>query len=154
PQPVREHHRLHAALHRVGQHHRVARSRLAHGRATPAEGPRRAGHVPGRDDHPPPGLHDGGRHADLGHPPRLDRPPHPARGHVMALAAEAPAIVVEESRVFVASQWQLMWWRFRKHRLAVLSGIVVIGFYLMVAGADFLAYSDPEASEAQRSLMP
>ncbi|PYO52546.1 MAG: peptide ABC transporter permease, partial [Candidatus Rokuibacteriota bacterium] len=36
---------------------------------------------------------------------------------------------VEEQRVFVASQWQLMWWRFRKHRLAVASGIVVLGFY-------------------------
>ncbi len=60
----------------------------------------------------------------------------------------------EEQRVFVASQWQLMWWRFRKHRLAVLSGILVIGFYLVVIAADFLAYADPNASEAQRSLMP
>ena len=29
PQPLREHHRLHAALHRVGEHHRVARAGLA-----------------------------------------------------------------------------------------------------------------------------
>jgi peptide/nickel transport system permease protein len=61
---------------------------------------------------------------------------------------------VREQRIFVASQWQLMWWRFRKHRLAVASGLVVIGFYLVVLGADFLAYADPNASEAQRSLMP
>jgi peptide/nickel transport system permease protein len=47
-----------------------------------------------------------------------------------------------------------MWWRFRKHRLAVASAIVIIGFYLAVLGADFLAYADPNASEAQRSLMP
>jgi peptide/nickel transport system permease protein len=47
-----------------------------------------------------------------------------------------------------------MWWRFRKHRIAVASGLVVIGFYLVVLGADFLAYADPNASEAQRSLMP
>jgi peptide/nickel transport system permease protein len=60
----------------------------------------------------------------------------------------------EESRVFVASQWQLMWWRFRKHKLAVASGAVVLGFYLVVLGADFLAYADPDASEAQRGLMP
>ena len=60
----------------------------------------------------------------------------------------------EEQRVFVASQWQLMWWRFRKHRVAVASAIVVVGFYLAVLGADFLAYSDPNASEAQRLLMP
>jgi len=60
----------------------------------------------------------------------------------------------EEQRIFVASQWQLTWWRFHKHRVAVASGIVVIGFYLIVLGADFLAYADPNASEAQRSLMP
>jgi len=64
------------------------------------------------------------------------------------------AAAVPEQRIFVASQWQLMWWRFRKHRLAVASGVVVVGFYLVVLGADFLAYADPNASEAQRSLMP
>jgi peptide/nickel transport system permease protein len=68
---------------------------------------------------------------------------------------EAPAEAASETqRLFVASQWQLMWWRFKKHRVAVASSIVVIGFYLMALGADFLAYADPNASEAQRSLMP
>jgi len=64
------------------------------------------------------------------------------------------APVADEQRIFVASQWQLMWWRFRKHRVAVASAVVVAGFYLAVLGADFLAYADPNASEAQRSLMP
>jgi len=59
-----------------------------------------------------------------------------------------------KQRIFVASQWQLTWWRFRKHKVAVASALVVIGFYLVVMGADFLAYADPNASEAQRSLMP
>jgi peptide/nickel transport system permease protein len=60
----------------------------------------------------------------------------------------------EGQRIFVASQWQLIWWRFRKHKVAVASAGVVVGFYLLVLGADFLAYADPNASEAQRSLMP
>ena len=64
------------------------------------------------------------------------------------------AAVPEQQRIYVASQWQLMWWRFRKHRVAMVSGVVVIGFYLVVLFADFLAYADPNASEAQRSLMP
>jgi len=64
-------------------------------------------------------------------------------------AAEAAA----DQRIFVATQWQLMWWRFRKHKVAVASAIV-IAFYAGVLGADFLAYADPDASEAQRSLMP
>jgi peptide/nickel transport system permease protein len=58
-----------------------------------------------------------------------------------------------EERVSVASQWQLMWWRFRKHKLAMVAAVVVLIFYAMVVFADFLAYSDPEASEAQRGLI-
>jgi peptide/nickel transport system permease protein len=72
----------------------------------------------------------------------------------MALIAEPLSVAAEDQCIFVASQWQLMWWRFKKHRLAVISAAVVVGFYLVVVGADFLAYSDPDASEAQRSLMP
>ena len=70
---------------------------------------------------------------------------------------EAPAtkhVTPADERVFVASQWQLMWWRFRKHKLAMASGVIIIGFYLAALGADFLAYADPNTSEAQRSLMP
>ena len=59
-----------------------------------------------------------------------------------------------EERVSVASQWQLMWWRFRRHRLAMAGTAVVLAFYLVVLLADFLAYSSPTASEAQRSLLP
>jgi peptide/nickel transport system permease protein len=77
----------------------------------------------------------------------LDPPSTPLPGPG-AVAAD------DKQRIFVASQWQLMWWRFRKHRVAVASSLVVIGFYLVVLGADFLAYADPNASEAQRSLMP
>src|SRR5207247_1229307 len=43
---------------------------------------------------------------------------------------------------------------YRQHKVAVVSARVVIGFYAVVLGADFLAYADPNASEAQRSLMP
>jgi peptide/nickel transport system permease protein len=59
-----------------------------------------------------------------------------------------------EERVSVAPQWRLMWWRFRKHRLAMVAGGVIIGFYLIVLFAGFLAYADPESSQAQRSLIP
>ncbi len=58
-----------------------------------------------------------------------------------------------EERVSVASQWQLMWWRFRKHRLAMAGALLILFFYLVVLGADFLAYADPTTSEAQRSLL-
>src|SRR5262249_12684967 len=157
-QPVREHDRLYAAVHRLRQHHRLARARPADRRPAAAQGAHLAGHVPGRHDRAAPGRDDGHRDLDLGHPAGLDRSTHPARGHVMAIATDAGSLpsasAEDKQRIFVASQWQLMWWRFRKHRLAVASGVVIAGFYLVVLGADFLAYSDPLASEAQRSLMP
>ncbi len=60
---------------------------------------------------------------------------------------------VEEERIAVATQWQLMWWRFRKHRLAMMGSAVLIIFYLVALAAPFLAYSDPDVSDAQLSLM-
>jgi peptide/nickel transport system permease protein len=59
----------------------------------------------------------------------------------------------EAERVSVATQWQLVWWRFRKHKLAVVSVGVLGVFYLVVLFADFFAYSDPIESEAQRGLI-
>lgn len=59
-----------------------------------------------------------------------------------------------EERVSVATQWQLMWWRFRKHKLAMIGTVIIALFYLVVISADFLAYADPSFSEAQRSLLP
>jgi peptide/nickel transport system permease protein len=71
-------------------------------------------------------------------------------------AEHAPALaagVLAEDRIAVATQWQLMWWRFRKHRLAMGGTLVLVAFYLVAIFADFFAYADPQESEAQRSLM-
>jgi len=57
-------------------------------------------------------------------------------------------------RISMATQWQLMWWRFKKHRVAGASGIILLGFYLIVIFAEFFAYANPLESEAQRSLLP
>ena len=70
-----------------------------------------------------------------------------------ALADSARADRAEE-RIYAASQWQLMWWRLRRHKLAMIAGVVLILFYLVAAGAEFLSTSDPTESEAQRGLMP
>ena len=59
-----------------------------------------------------------------------------------------------EDRISVASQRQLIWWRFRKHKLAMFSGLVIFLFYLSALGASFLATADPERSDALLNLMP
>jgi peptide/nickel transport system permease protein len=45
----------------------------------------------------------------------------------------------DELSVEVASQWQLMWWKFRKHRLAIFGAMVVACFYFVAIFADFFA---------------
>jgi peptide/nickel transport system permease protein len=47
-----------------------------------------------------------------------------------------------------------MWWRFRRHRVAMVATVIVAFFCGVVLFADFLAYAPPTASEAQRSLLP
>lgn len=61
---------------------------------------------------------------------------------------------VKDDPVAVATQWQLMWWRFERHRLAMISLFTIGVFYLVAAFSGFLAYADPNASEAYRSLLP
>jgi peptide/nickel transport system permease protein len=69
-------------------------------------------------------------------------------------AAEGLIITEAETRVAVATQRQLIWWRFRKHRLAVVSAAVVLAFYLVAVFADFIAYSEPFDTLAARSYIP
>jgi peptide/nickel transport system permease protein len=39
----------------------------------------------------------------------------------------------------VAGQWQLMWWKFKRHRLAFISLIVLVIFYLIAVFCEFVA---------------
>ena len=59
-----------------------------------------------------------------------------------------------ESNAYVASQWTLMWWRFRKHKLAMAGGIVTILFYLVLIFAEFLAPFPPEETNTQATYAP
>lgn len=49
------------------------------------------------------------------------------------------AMTDEQSRVYQASQLKLMWWKFRRHRLAVASGVFLAALYAMILVCEFLA---------------
>ena len=59
-----------------------------------------------------------------------------------------------EIQLVVASQWRLMWWKFRKHRLALIGGIVILVLYLVAVFAEFLAPFDPEATSVRYMFAP
>ncbi|OUC09811.1 peptide ABC transporter permease [Litorilinea aerophila] len=60
----------------------------------------------------------------------------------------------DEEKIYVASYLKLMWWRFLKHRMAVISAVIVILLYFVAAFAEFVAPYDPENSFVQYKLAP
>lgn len=59
-----------------------------------------------------------------------------------------------EDEVEVMSQRQLIWRRFKRHRLAMGATVIVLLFYVIVVFADVLATNDPEDSDADRQYTP
>ena len=59
-----------------------------------------------------------------------------------------------EDRVAVAANWKLVWWRFRKHHLAMISAGVLICLYLVVLCPDFFTTQDPERTDARQAFIP
>lgn len=45
----------------------------------------------------------------------------------------------EQERYYQAAQWKIIWWKFRKHKLAVVSVVVLFFFYLCVPFAEMIA---------------
>jgi peptide/nickel transport system permease protein len=76
-------------------------------------------------------------------------------GEIQAASALPPELSSKgEERVSVASNWMLVWWRFRKNRLAVASTIVLLMFYAVVLVPDFFSNQDPEATDAALAFIP
>ncbi|MEW5421358.1 ABC transporter permease [Amorphus sp. 3PC139-8] len=73
---------------------------------------------------------------------------NPLRDHYVDRAPfdpkEAETLSAEQERFFQASQWKIIWWRFRRHKLAVWSGVILILFYLCVPFAEVIAPYDAD----------
>jgi peptide/nickel transport system permease protein len=70
------------------------------------------------------------------------------------LATTAPAATAAEERVSVASNWTLVWWRFRKHKLALFSLAILAVLYAVVLCPDFFSTQDPERTDARQAFIP
>src|SRR5579872_4789300 len=53
-----------------------------------------------------------------------------------------------------ASQWQLIWWSFRKHRMAMVGGVVTLLIYFIAAVPHFFAINDPLQQNARAVYHP
>jgi peptide/nickel transport system permease protein len=61
---------------------------------------------------------------------------------------------LEEARVYVAPQWKLVWWRFRRHRLAMISAALLLAIYGVAAFAEFLAPTTGDATNSSYTYAP
>src|SRR6476469_2843592 len=69
----------------------------------------------------------------------------------MVEVAATPSVVPS---VAVASQWQLMWWAFRRHRLAMVGLAVTIVLYLIAAVPGFFATNEPYQQNGRAAYHP
>ena len=56
--------------------------------------------------------------------------------------------------VYVAPNWKLVWWRFKKHRLALFSGFVVIFIVTIAMFPDFYSTLPPHESDQFSAFIP
>lgn len=59
-----------------------------------------------------------------------------------------------DENLYVASQWQLMWWKFKRHRLAMVAGVVVILLYVIALFVEPIAAYDPEQQDTRHAYKP
>jgi len=60
----------------------------------------------------------------------------------------------EQEKFYLASQWQLMWWKFKRHKVAVAAGIILAIFYLSVVISEMVAPYDLHTRDAKHILAP
>lgn len=70
------------------------------------------------------------------------------------ISGGSKAIPRAEDELQVATQWQLIRWKFMRHRVAVASLIIIAIFYLAAIFAEFLAPYDPAHHDTDFMFMP
>ena len=64
------------------------------------------------------------------------------------------ALTPEQERFYMASQWRMMWWRLKRHRVAVIAGIALIASYLSIFVTEFLAPYDLHSRHTDHIYAP
>ncbi|MDQ1301583.1 MAG: peptide/nickel transport system permease protein [Chloroflexota bacterium] len=77
--------------------------------------------------------------------PRLERPD-----------ADQPKAAAKGKRddYYVASQWKLIWWKFRKHKLAIIASPILVVLYTCAIFADFLSPTIPDTRYTEYKWAP
>jgi len=55
---------------------------------------------------------------------------------------------------YVAPNWKLVWWRFKKHRLALASSVIIFFVAIVALFPDFFSIQDPNETNAKELFIP
>ena len=81
-----------------------------------------------------------------------------ARKHFVSAAPFDPYSIEklspEQERYYLAGQWKLMWWKLKRHRIAVISLWVLVILYLMAFFAEPISPYNPNSRNADHIYAP
>ncbi|MCO6452303.1 MAG: ABC transporter permease [Caldilineales bacterium] len=81
---------------------------------------------------------------------QTDDAPNPLADAVVIPDGEAK----DAEAFYVAPNWKLVWWRFKKHRLAVFCAVIVFIIAIVAFFPGFFSTQDPNTTDAKRSFIP
>ena len=67
---------------------------------------------------------------------------------------EAERLTPAQERFYRASQWQIMWWKFKRHRIAVISALILLLFYASTLVSEVLAPYNLQTRDARHIYAP
>lgn len=85
---------------------------------------------------------------------QVDVLPQAAPADIPKGAVAPDAVPDDGASVYLASQWKLMWWRFRRHKLAMVGLVIVVLLYLVAIFAEFLSPADPNKVASNYTYAP
>ncbi|MBX3499715.1 MAG: ABC transporter permease [Alphaproteobacteria bacterium] len=66
----------------------------------------------------------------------------------------ADKLTAEQERFYMANQWQLMWWRLRRHKPAVVCGLFLLFMYLTTLISELIAPYDLQTRHTKSVFAP
>jgi peptide/nickel transport system permease protein len=60
----------------------------------------------------------------------------------------------EQERYYMASQWTMMWWKFRRHKIAVIAGVILALMYLSTIVSEMIAPYGLHARDTKHIYAP
>jgi peptide/nickel transport system permease protein len=66
----------------------------------------------------------------------------------------ADKLTPQQEKFYRASQWQIMWWKFRRHRIALVAGAILLAFYASTIVSELIAPYELDTRDTNHIYAP